>query len=164
MNRRRGGHADYSRRADFRPNARVALSAEPSGGRSPSLFVSDQTPVRVHFVAARSKRVGCVPPIERAAPAIACAAAWTWEQLGNRAARTPRKTLGNTADQKARRVNIRVLGPVCKTSIPGSIPDGASTSTSSRISRYRIGLVNVVQHLGNTWEPFALECFDRLPM
>jgi hypothetical protein len=50
----------------------------------------------------------------------------TWEQLGNRTRRKRGKTRIR-ADQKARRDNHLVIAdPVCKTSIPGSNPGGAS--------------------------------------
>jgi len=53
----------------------------------------------------------------------------TWEQLGNRTRRKRGKTRIR-ADQKARRDNKLVIAdPVCKTSISGSNPDGASIFT-----------------------------------
>ena len=51
----------------------------------------------------------------------------TWEQLGNNCAQTPGKT-GEQGRPKSRtNQQHRRPGPVCKTSIPGSNPGGAST-------------------------------------
>ena len=49
-----------------------------------------------------------------------------WEQLGNRTAQTPRKTKDQGRPGSKMRQQLRKSGPVCKTSIPGSNPGGAS--------------------------------------
>ncbi len=50
----------------------------------------------------------------------------TWEQRGNNSAETPGKTGGQGRPESRTNQQDRRPGPVCKTSIPGSNPGGAS--------------------------------------
>jgi hypothetical protein len=55
-----------------------------------------------------------------------CLPAATWEQSGNKTARTPGKTEDQGRPVSKTSQQVSDFGPVCKTSTPGSNPGGAS--------------------------------------
>ena len=73
----------------------------------------------------------------------------TWEQFGNNSARTPGKTGEQGRPENKTSQQDRQPGPVCKTSIPGSNPGGASKIlrkySSLVLARHKRTLASVLE-------------------
>jgi hypothetical protein len=86
----------------------------------------------------------------------------TWEQSGNR----PAQALGKRGQQgqPESRTNQqdRRPGPVCKTSIPGSNPGGASNLKPHENHELPNWLAWGHPAIWEHWEQFAFQRFDRL--